>query len=203
MVYHAVLRRNRQNRTNYRKRAALLLGRRSFVSITVSNQNVMAQVLNASLNGDRVVTSVQSRQLMKYGWKGSMNNLPACYLSGYLLGIKSLEKGVDHLILYTGRKSYTSGIAACLKGIVDAGVAIPISESSLPDAERIRGSHIARYAELLKKDTDKYNVQFSNILKNGWTPENYPDHFEDIKSKMRNTGPTDNQVASSNTENVG
>ena len=202
MVYHAVLRRNRQNRTNYRKRAALLLGRRSFVSVTISNQNVMAQVLKASLNGDRVVTSVQSRQLMKYGWKGSMNSLPACYLTGYLLGIKSLGEGVDDLILYTGKGSYTSGIAACIKGIVDAGVNIPMSDSSLPSVERIRGSHIAQYAELLKKDAEKYNVQFSNLLKNGWTPENYPDHFEEIKSKMRNTGPTENQVASNKTENV-
>jgi large subunit ribosomal protein L18 len=203
MVYHAVLRRNRQNRTNYRKRAALLLGRRSFVSVTISNQNVMAQILKASLNGDKVMTSVQSRQLMKHGWKGSLNSMPACYLTGYLLGIKSLEKGVGDVILYTGRKPYTSGIAACVKGIIDAGINIPMSESSLPDAERIRGSHIAQYAEILRKGTEKYNTQFSGLLKNGWTPEDYPAHFEEIKSKIRNTGPIANQVPSKKTGNVG
>ena len=55
MVYTAVLRRNRQNRTNYRKRLAVLIGRRSFVSITISNQNVLAQVLKPLPMGDSVV----------------------------------------------------------------------------------------------------------------------------------------------------
>jgi large subunit ribosomal protein L18 len=162
----------------------------------------MAQILKASLDGDKVVTSVQSRQLMKHGWKGSMNSIPACYLTGYLLGIRSLEKGVDDVILYTGRKPYTSGIAACVKGIIDAGINIPLSESSLPHSDRLRGSHIAQYAEILKNDTEKYNAQFSGLLKNGWTPEDYPAHFEETKSKITNTGPTVNQVASKKTGNI-
>jgi large subunit ribosomal protein L18 len=204
MAYHSVLRRNRQNRTNYRKRGALLLGRRFFVSVTISNQNVIAQVLKPSSIGDRVVTAVQSRQLMKYGWKGSMNSLPSCYLTGFLLGFKSLEKGTDNLILYTGNKSYTSGIAACTKGLIDAGVHVPVSGSSLPSDERIRGSHIAQYAEMLKKDNVKYNLQFSNLLKNGCKPENYPDHFEAIKAKIRNAElaqPSSENLATSNKRN--
>ena len=202
MTYHAVLRRNRQNRTNYRKRAALLLARRSFVSITISNQNVMAQVLKPSPIGDSVVTAVQSKELIKYGWKGSMNGLPSCYLTGFLLGIKALKKATDGLILYTGNKSYTSGIAACMKGIVDAGVKIPLSESSLPSADRIRGSHIAQYAEILKQDSEKYNSQFSTILKNGCKPENYPAHFEETKSKIRNLQLTKPTTGKTN-DNIG
>ncbi len=206
MAYHAVLRRNRQNRTNYRKRAALLLGRRSFVSVSISNQNIIAQVLKPSSKGDRVIASVQSRQLLKYGWKASMNSLPSCYLTGFLLGIKSLEQGTDNLILYTGKKSYTSRIAACMKGILDAGVKIPLSESSLPSTERIRGQHISQYAQILKKDNEKFNMRFSSLLKNGWKPENYPDHFENIKTKIKegvlDKAGTDRPVTTRIIENV-
>jgi large subunit ribosomal protein L18 len=204
MAYHAVLRRNRENRTNYRKRAALLIGRRSFVSITISNQNIMAQVLKPSQNGDKVVTSAQSRQLMKYGWKGSMNSLPSCYLTGFLLGVRSLKKGADDMVLYIGKKPYTSGVAACVKGMMDAGVNVPMSDSAMPNAERIRGSHIAQYAETINKDAQKYKMQFSGLLKNGWKPESYPDHFEEVKSKIGNAeqarSPTENRVINNETE---
>lgn len=184
MVYTAVLRRNRQNRTNYRKRVAMLIGRHSFVSITVSNQNIMAQVLKPSAGGDSVVTAVRSKELLMYGWKGSMKNIPTCYLTGLLLGIRTLEKGMNNLILYTGKGSFTSRVAACLKGLIDAGVRIPVSEASLPKIERINGGHIGQYAEVLKKDEGKYNSHFSSLLKNGWVPENYSYYFEEVRTKI-------------------
>lgn len=184
MAYTAVLRRNRQNRTNYRKRTAILIGRHSFVSITVSNQNVMAQVLKPRATGDIVVTAVHSRELLKYGWKGSMNSMPSCYLTGLLLGIRTLEKGMNNLVLYTGKGSFTTRVASCLKGIIDAGVSIPVSEVSLPKIERLNGEHIAQYAELLKKDKEKYNSHFSSLLRNGFVPENYSNYFEEVKTRI-------------------
>jgi len=186
MAYTAVLRRNRQNRTNYRKRVAMLIGRRSFVSIAVSNQNVMAQVLKPLAIGDSVLTAVRSRELLKYGWKGSMNSIPTCYLTGLLLGKRTMEKGINNLVLYTGKGSFTSRVAACLKGIIDAGVTIPVSEDSVPKIDRLNGGHIAQYAELLKKDEKKYNSHFSSLLKNDWLPENYPQHFEEVRSRIAN-----------------
>jgi len=186
MAYTAVLRRNRQNRTNYRKRVAMLIGRRSFVSIAVSNQNVMAQVLKPLAIGDSVLTAVRSRELVKYGWKGSMNSIPTCYLTGLLLGKRTMEKGINNLVLYTGKGSFTSRVAACLKGIIDAGVTIPVSEDSVPKIDRLNGGHIAQYAELLKKDEKKYNSHFSSLLKNDWLPENYPQHFEEVRSRIAN-----------------
>jgi len=81
----------------------MLIGRHSFVSITVSNQNIMAQVLKPLAGGDSVVTAVRSRELLMYGWKGSMKSIPTCYLTGLLLGIRTLEKGMNNLILYTGK----------------------------------------------------------------------------------------------------
>jgi len=186
MAYTAVLRRNRQNRTNYRKRVAMLIGRRSFVSIAVSNQNVMAQVLKPLAIGDSVLTAVRSRELVKYGWKGSMNSIPTCYLTGLLLGKRTMQKGINNLVLYTGKGSFTSRVAACLKGIIDAGVTIPVSEDSVPKIDRLNGGHIAQFAGLLKKDEKKYNSHFSSLLKNDWLPENYPQHFEEVRSRIAN-----------------
>ena len=188
MIYAADLRRNRENRTNYRKRAAMLLGRQCFVSITVSNQNVKAQVLKPSAQGDKVVSAISSKELVKFGWKGSMKSIPSCYLTGLLLGIKTLGEGITSLILYTGKGSFTTRVAACLKGMIDAGLRIPASEASLPNKERLTGSHIAQYAALLKQEGEGYRSQFSFLMKNDFLPENYPNYFEDVKSRIISSG---------------
>ena len=184
MTYVHTLKRIREDKTNYRKRAAILIGRHSFVTVKVSDQNVAAQVLKPTRTGDIVIASAHSRELEKQGWKGALNNLPACYLTGLLMGKKALEKGVKDAVLYIGKDHFTSRVAACMKGIVDSGVSMPISEESLPDQERISGQHIADYAGTLKEDQEEYKSRFSAILKNGLSPEDYPSHFEEIKSKL-------------------
>lgn len=184
MTYVHTLKRIRDDKTNYRKRAAILIGRHSFVTVKVSDQNVAAQVLKPTPTGDIVLASAHSRELAKQGWKGALNNLPACYLTGALVAKKALEKGVKNAVLYIGKDHFTSRVAACMKGIVDGGVTMPISEESLPEQERISGQHIADYAGTLKENQEKYNSRFSAILKNGLNPEDYPSHFEEIKSKL-------------------
>jgi large subunit ribosomal protein L18 len=184
LTYVHTLKRIRDDKTNYRKRAALLIGRHSFVTVKVSDQNVAVQVLKPTPTGDVVIASVHSRELEKQGWKGALNNLPACYLTGMLLGKKALEKGVKNAVLYIGKDHFTSRVAACMKGIVDSGVGMPVSEESLPEQERISGQHIAEYAGTLKENQEEYNSRFSAILKNGLSPEDYPSHFEEIKSKL-------------------
>lgn len=184
MTYVRTLKRIRDNKTNYRKRAAILIGRHSFVTVKVSDQNVAAQVLKPTPTGDVVVASAHSRELEKQGWKGALNNLPACYLTGMLVAKKALERGVKNAVLYIGKDHFTSRVAACMKGIVDGGVSMPVSEESLPEEERIRGEHIAEYAETLKENQEEYNSRFSAILKKGLNPEDYPSHFDEIKSKI-------------------
>jgi large subunit ribosomal protein L18 len=184
LSYVHTLKRIRDDKTNYRKRAALLIGRRSFVTVKVSDQNVAAQVLNPTPTGDIVIASAHSRELAKQGWKGGLNNLPACYLTGMLAARKALDKGVNSAVLYIGKDHFTSRVAACMKGIVDGGVNMPVSEESLPEQNRISGQHIADYAGTLKENQAEYNSRFSGILKNGLNPEDYPSHFEEIKSKL-------------------
>jgi len=58
-----MLKRNRQKKTNYRKREALLISRSSFITVKISDQNVICQVLKPTLAGDVVISSVHSREL--------------------------------------------------------------------------------------------------------------------------------------------
>jgi large subunit ribosomal protein L18 len=184
MTFIHTLKRIKKHKTNYRKRSALLISRRYFITVKVSNQNVAAQILKSTAMGDIVIASAHSRELKKHGWKGSMNSLPACYLTGLLLGKKCIENRTKNAILYTGKDRFTKRIAACIKGIVSAGVNVPVSDQSLPTESRISGQHIAEYARILKKDQEKYDARFSMLLKEGLKPEDYPSHFEEIKTKV-------------------
>jgi large subunit ribosomal protein L18 len=185
MSYVHTLKRIRTHKTNYRKREALLISKLDFVTIKISNQNVIAQVLKPEIQGDIVRVSTHSRELRRFGWKGSLNSLPACFLVGLVLGRKALEKGVDKAVLYIGNKPFTSRIAACMKGIVQAGINIPISSESYPTEHRLNGQHIAEYALKIKtEDINKYNKFFSSLLKEGFVPENYQSQVEEITARI-------------------
>lgn len=186
MNYVHTLKRIRERKTNYHKRSSLLLSKKRFITIKVTNQNILTQILEPSITGDKVIASAHSNNLPKFGWKGSLNSLPACYLTGLLLGKKGIFKGIDNAILYTGKDTFTERISACLKGLIDGGIEIPSSEDSFPSSERISGEHISAYASSLKSDAETYNRRFSTIIKNGLNPENYKSHFEDCKEKIMN-----------------
>ena len=120
----------------------MLMSKRDFITINVSNENTQIQILKPEITGDKVVASAHSRFLLKDGWKGSRKNIPAVYLTGYLAGKKALSKGVDTAIVYTGTRKYTQRIAAGVKGIVDAGIKVPSNEETFPPEERINGEHL-------------------------------------------------------------
>ncbi len=184
MTFTRTLKRIRLDKTNYRKRAAIIIGRHSFATVRVTDQNVSAQVIRATPTGDIVIASAHSHELAKHGWKGATNNLPACYLTGLLLGKKALEKGTNKAVLYIGKEHFTTRVAACAKGIADSGVNLPISDESVPSDERISGQHIADYANSLKSDEQEYKSRFPALLKNGLKPEDYPAHFEEVRTKI-------------------
>ena len=184
MSYVKTLKRIRNNKTNYRRRKAILIGRRNFITIKTSNQHIHCQLIKPSLRGDIVLAFSNSKELAKHGWKGSSNNLSASFLVGLLLGKKMLGTDNNSAILYTGKTTFTSKVAACLKGIAASGVEIPLSEDSLPDDNRINSSHVSEYASSIKNDKDLYEKRFSKLLKNDLVPEDYPSHFEEIKNKI-------------------
>ena len=58
MNYIHSLKRIRERKTNYHKRASLLLSKKKFITIKVTNQNIQTQVLEPSITGDKVITYV-------------------------------------------------------------------------------------------------------------------------------------------------
>jgi large subunit ribosomal protein L18 len=138
--------------------------------------------------GDIVLVSAHSRELVKMGYKGHCGNLPAAYLTGLLLGKKAVEEGLEEAILDKGLHRATKGAAifAVLKGALDAGMDIPCGEEIIADEERLNGTHIKQYAELLKEDEEAYKKQFSKYLEKGLNPEDLPEHFEELKGKILN-----------------
>ena len=142
MAYSKILRRLREEKTNYRKRGTMLMGKRDFIAVTISNQNTQVQILTPGMTGDKVVSSAHSRYLLEKGWKGSRKSVPAAYLTGYLAGKKALGQGAKDAILYTGTKRYTQRMAAALKGVIDAGLQVPANEETFPPEDRINGEHL-------------------------------------------------------------
>ena len=120
----------------------MLMSKRDFISINVTNENTQVQILKPGISGDKVIASAHSRFLIKDGWKGSRKNIPAAYLTGYLAGKKALSKGVDSAIVYSGTRKYTQRMAAVVKGVVDAGMKVPSDEETFPPEERISGEHL-------------------------------------------------------------
>ena len=126
------------------------MGKRDFITVHITNENTLVQVLKPGMTGDTVVSSAHSRYLLGKGWKGSRKSVSAAYLTGYLAGKKALGKGATDAILYTGTKRYTQRMAAALKGVIDAGVQVPANEETFPSDERINGEHLTVKNDILQ-----------------------------------------------------
>jgi large subunit ribosomal protein L18 len=138
----------------------MLIGKRDFITVKISNENTQVQIHKPEILGDKVIASAHSRFLIKKGWNGSRKNIPAAYLTGYLAGKKALVKGEKDAILYSGADKYTQRMAAALKGVVDAGLQIPADPKSFPTEERIKGEHLK-----VKNDVEKVKSSIDSEVK--------------------------------------
>jgi len=182
--YVQIQRRRRMGLTDYRARRRAVTSLRPLLVVRISGKNVSGQFVKPQEEGDRVLASIHSHALRKVKWKGSLKSVPACYLLGLLGGRRASEEGVKEAILYNGLARFTksSRIAAFVKGVIDSGVAVPISEDALPPEARLRGELIASFASnMLKEDDASYQRRFSSLVKAGFKPEEYPLHFERTK----------------------
>jgi large subunit ribosomal protein L18 len=150
LAYSKILRRLREEKTNYKKRGTMLMGKRDFITVNITNENTQVQVLKPGMTGDKVIASAHSRYLLEKGWKGSRKSIPAAYLTGYLAGKKALSQGAKDAILYTGTRRYTQRVAAALKGLVDSGLQVPADSETFPPNERINGEHLTVKNEVSK-----------------------------------------------------
>ena len=128
----------------------MLMGKRDFVTVNITNENTQVQILTPGMTGDTVVASAHSRYLLEKGWKGSRKSVPAAYLTGYLAGKKAIGKGAKGAIMYTGTRRFTQRMAAALKGVIDAGLEVPADPETFPANERINGEHLTVKNEVSK-----------------------------------------------------
>lgn len=182
-----LLRRRREGVTDYRARKKAITSQRPLLVVRVSNKNVSSQIVKPTTKGDLVLSSAHSRELGKLGWRGSAKSTPACYLLGLLAGKKALKAGVKEAVAYNGLVPFIAGsrVAAVLKGVVDAGVAVPVGEEAFPGEERMTGRSISEYAsKLAAEDEGAYRKGFSALLKAGFKPEDYPAEFAKAKTAI-------------------
>jgi len=177
------LRRRREGNTHYKLRLGLLKSGKTRVVVRKSLNNIVIQFINYSADGDNVLMTISSKQLVKLGWKAHTGNIPTAYLTG-LLAAKT-AKEVGDSILDVGLSGLTKGCAlfAVLQGLVDGGLKISYSKEVLLSPERISGKHIEDYAKSLK-GTPEFEKQFSKYKKNNFNPEELSKHFNEIKQKI-------------------
>ena len=85
-------RRKREGRTNYKRRLALLKSRKPRLVIRKTNTQIILQIVEYQPDGDKILCGTSSLSLKKLGWSYSCKSLPACYLTGLLLGSKAKGK---------------------------------------------------------------------------------------------------------------
>ncbi|MHC1626294.1 MAG: 50S ribosomal protein L18 [Methanoculleaceae archaeon] len=140
-------RRRRDGETDYRARARLVLSGEPRMVVRITNRQVIIQLVEAKIEGDRTLVAAYSPELRKFGYKGYTANTPAAYLTGMLFAEKALSQGYRRAVLDIGLHRATRGarVFAALRGAVEAGMEIPHGESVLPDDDRVTGAHIAAY----------------------------------------------------------
>lgn len=146
-----IKRRRTEKKTDYKARLRLLKSSLPRIAIRKTNRYIIVQYIKSEEAQDKVLIGITSKDLLEYGWgknkEGSLKSIPACYLTGLLLGkkINSLEKnksqdGILDLGLIKNIKK--SRVYAVLSGLTDSGIRINHKENILPNEERIKGDHL-------------------------------------------------------------
>lgn len=185
--YKVSFRRRREGKTDYKARLNFIDIDKSRLVVRLSNKHIIAQIINVAKMGDETLVSAHSKELEKKGWLGGTKNTAAAYLTGYLCAKKALGLGIEEAVLDIGLSPSIKGsrVYAALKGASDAGLIIPHGENVLPDDSRIRGEHIAEYAQGM--DEDELKQKFSQYSDKGLSPSDLPKHFDEIKNKIDET----------------
>jgi large subunit ribosomal protein L18 len=166
------MRRRIENRTDYSSRITMLKSKLPRIVFRKTNRYIIGAYVKSKESQDSIILSVNSKELEKYGWKGySIKNLPACYLTGMLLGKKVIDKKEDkEVILDIGliRNIPSSKIYSFVKGLKDSGLNIRCDEKMFPDEDRISGKHIdENITKMFEKVKNDLNNYFKTINKEG------------------------------------
>lgn len=185
-TFTVLFRRRRKGKTDYQKRLALIKSNKKRLVVRKSNRELIVSLMVFNQEGDQTIVFVTTRELSSFGWKGSHSNLPAGYLAGLLAGKKAILAGEKEAILDFGLNTTHHGsvLFAIAKGAIDAGLQIKVGEDAIPSEERIKGKHIAVWAE--KLPSEQFQKQFSSVLKRGFDPKKIVETFEKTKEAILN-----------------
>lgn len=176
-------RRRRLGLTDYRQRYKLVKSGLPRLVIRKTNRYIIVQVVKLKEGGDETLLTVTSKRLAEYGWRAGFKNLPAAYLTGLLAGMLAKNKGVEKAIVDIGlhRPIKGSRIFAAVKGFMDAGVEVPAGEEIFPEEERLKGSHIREYFEMLRSEGVEA-AQFRRSPEEVYSK--FEEHFERVKERI-------------------
>lgn len=167
--YRKPFRRRKEGKTNYYRRLKLIKSKKLRLAIRASNNHVTVQIISSNVGGDKILASAHSKELItKYGWKANSGNVPAAYLTGYLLGLRAKKENINQAIFDLSDFYHRNRVLSACKGVIDTGMEIPYREEFFPESleKRIKGSHIEDFAKKLKnEDPEKYEMAFSGYLK--------------------------------------
>lgn len=182
-VYDVPFKRRRKSLTNYAKRLALVKGGKPRMVFRKSLKHVSVQFVKFDERGDVVLAAANSAELKKFGWS-DRSNLPTAYLTGALAAGRAKAKGVSDFVLDIGLSTASKNALpfGAVKGALDAGLKTKFSAEGV-DMARVRGEHIAKYAEQLK-GSGAYEKRFSDYLKQGMQPEKLPEKFDGVKAAV-------------------
>jgi len=101
--FQTKFRRRREGRTDYYARTRLVLqdknkydAHKYRLVVRISNRKIIAQVIYATLKGDKVLTSAYSTELAKYGVTTGLKNYASAYATGLLVARRLLKQvGLD------------------------------------------------------------------------------------------------------------
>jgi large subunit ribosomal protein L18 len=174
--------RRRLGLTDYRKRLKLVKSGLPRLVIRKTNNQIIVQVIRPKLGGDETILTVTSKKLRDYGWRASLKNTSAAYLTGLLAGLLAKDK-IEKSILDIGLQTPSKGskVFAAALGFRDAGVEIPLGEEILPDRDRIAGKHISEYYKTAR-GSGLQNIQFSRSDESAYM--NLEKHFEEVKNRI-------------------
>ena len=140
--------RKQERKTSYKKRFGMLKSGKGRVVIRKTNRYLIIQYVQSQESKDKVIFGISSKELLNKGWpkeiKGSLKNISASYITGYLFGKKGLENGLNGGILDIGLQRNIAGgkIYSALNGIVDSGFYISHDKKVFPKKERIEGENL-------------------------------------------------------------
>jgi len=176
--YVVSFRRKLEGKTDYKKRMGMLKSDLNRVVVRLKNSSCVVQLIKYEEVGDVTLVNTNSIELKKLGWKNSLGNLPAAYLTGYMFGKKAQKMGFKEGIFDLGMRSMVKGsrLVVLMKGVIDSGFNIPADiKEYLPTEDRIKGVHIAQYSQNKELPKGQFNENKSKSIDKD---------FEEIKKKL-------------------